>query len=83
MTEDQPTAEAGSFESALAELETIVAGLERGTLGLEESIVAFERGMKLLGYLHHRLEDAEKRVKLLLESEGSLVERPARRAEPS
>jgi exodeoxyribonuclease VII small subunit len=82
MTENN-NAETATFETALAELEAIVGGLERGTLGLEESIVAFERGMKLLGYLHGRLEDAEKRVKLLLESGGTLVERPTRKSEPT
>ena len=55
------------FESALAELETIVKTLEDGQLPLEQSLERFERGIALSRYCHARLEDAEHRIELLTE----------------
>ena len=55
------------FESALAELETIVKTLEDGQLPLEQSLERFERGIALSRFCHTRLEDAERRVELLTE----------------
>ena len=55
------------FESALAELETIVKTLEQGDLTLEQSLERFERGIALSRFCHTRLEHAERRVELLTE----------------
>jgi exodeoxyribonuclease VII small subunit len=55
------------FESALAELETIVKTLEDGQLTLEQSLENFERGIELSRYCHTRLEEAERRVEILTE----------------
>ena len=55
------------FESALAELETIVKTLEQGDLTLEQSLERFERGITLSRFCHTRLEHAERRVELLTE----------------
>lgn len=55
------------FESALAELETIVKTLEEGQLTLEKSLERFERGIALSRYCHERLADAERRVEILNE----------------
>ena len=55
------------FESALAELETIVKTLEDGQLTLEQSLENFERGVELSRYCHTRLEEAERRVEILTE----------------
>ena len=55
------------FESALAELETIVKTLEDGQLPLEQSLERFERGIALSRFCHTRLEDAERRIELLTE----------------
>ena len=55
------------FESALAELETIVKTLEDGQLTLEQSLENFERGIELSRYCHTRLEEAERRVEILNE----------------
>ncbi len=55
------------FEQALARLEALVAGLERGDLTLEQSLSAFEEGMKLARECGRRLEEAQQRVQLLLE----------------
>ena len=55
------------FESALAELETIVKQLEEGDLALEKSLALFERGVQLSRFCHARLEEAERRVEMLNE----------------
>ena len=55
------------FESALAELETIVKTLEQGNLTLEQSLERFERGIALSRFCHTRLEHAERRVEVLTE----------------
>lgn len=64
-----------AFGQALGELEAIVAGLESGQLGLEESLERYERGVALLRSLQGRLSDAQQKVTTLLgeleaESEG-------------
>jgi exodeoxyribonuclease VII small subunit len=55
------------FESALAELETIVTRLEQGDLALEQSLALFERGVQLSRLCHAKLEDAERRIEILTE----------------
>src|SRR5437667_217220 len=65
------------FEEALAELEGLVQRLEKGELPLEESLVAFERGVNLVRLLTQRLADVEQRVEVLLKTEaGKLIRRP-------
>lgn len=54
------------FEAGLAELNGIVGRLESGTLGLSESIVAYERGVSILRQLHSQLADVEERVRVLV-----------------
>ena len=53
------------FESAIAELETIVKTLEDGDLALEKSLELFERGVQLSRFCHSRLEQAERRIEIL------------------
>ena len=55
------------FESAIAELETIVKTLEDGDLALEKSLELYERGVKLSRFCHSRLEEAERRIEVLNE----------------
>ncbi len=55
------------FETAIAELETIVKTLEDGDLTLEKSLELFERGIQLSRFCHARLEEAERRVEVLTE----------------
>jgi exodeoxyribonuclease VII small subunit len=55
------------FESAIAELETIVKRLEEGDLALEKSLELFERGVQLSRFCHSKLEEAERRVEILTE----------------
>lgn len=54
-----------SFESALTELEQVVAAMEAGQMPLEESLTAYQRGMELLKYCQTTLKDAEQQVKIL------------------
>jgi exodeoxyribonuclease VII small subunit len=55
------------FESALAELDTIVRKMEEGDLTLETSMELYERGLQLSRFCHSTLEAAERRVELLNE----------------
>lgn len=64
------------FESAIAELESVVKSLEEGDLPLEKSLQLFERGVQLSRFCHAQLEEAEKRIELLNER-GELRPAPA------
>ena len=55
------------FESAIAELESIVRTLEEGELALEKSLALFERGVQLSRFCHSKLEEAERRIEILNE----------------
>jgi len=61
------------FEKALSELETLVTKMESGDLSLEESLKAFEDGVKLTRDCQSRLASAEQRVKVLMEQQGELI----------
>lgn len=65
-----------SFENSLAELEQLVAKMESGELALEESLQAFEQGIKLTRQCQEALTKAEQRVQLLLEQNGQSVAQP-------
>jgi exodeoxyribonuclease VII small subunit len=64
------------FESAIAELETLVKTLEDGDLALEKSLELFERGVQLSRFCHSKLEEAERRVEILNER-GEIRPAPA------
>jgi exodeoxyribonuclease VII small subunit len=53
------------FESAMAELEQIVADMEAGKLSLEDSLAAYKRGADLLSFCRSKLEDAQQQVRVL------------------
>ena len=57
-----------TFESGMDELETLVRDLESGSLPLEASFQAFERGMALKKRLEKLLEEGDKRIRVLTES---------------
>lgn len=60
-----------SFEAALAELESVVAQLESGKVGLEDSIALYERGAALKAHCAAKLREAELRVeKIVLNADG-------------
>ncbi|MFL6276281.1 MAG: exodeoxyribonuclease VII small subunit [Blastocatellia bacterium] len=58
------------FEAALRELEQIVEQLEAGDLPLERSLALFEQGVGLSRDCQKRLDEAERRVEILLKDEG-------------
>lgn len=58
-----------NFETALAELETLVSQMEDGDLSLEESLNAFESGIKLTRQCQQALQQAELKVQKLSEAE--------------
>ena len=62
------------FEKSMEELEEIVAKLEKGELNLDESVEEFEKGMKISKECSKILENAEKRITMLLEKEGNIEE---------
>jgi exodeoxyribonuclease VII small subunit len=64
-TAPQTTPAPASFETALAELETIVATMESGQLPLAESLAAYKRGAELLQYCQTALKDAQQQVQIL------------------
>lgn len=55
-----------TFESSLSSLEKIVRKLEQGDLSLEESLKLFEDGVKLSRECQERLNQAERRIEILL-----------------
>ena len=55
-----------TFESSLAKLEEIVTKLEDGEMSLEESLKLFEDGVKLSRECQERLDQAERRIEVLL-----------------
>lgn len=60
-TQDPPA----SFESALAELEDVVARMEGGQLPLAEALAAYRRGAELLAYCQNALKDAQQQIEIL------------------
>lgn len=66
-----------TFEASLKKLEKIVGQLEEGDLPLEESLKLFETGVKLSRECRERLDQAERRIELLIEdSEGEPLLQP-------
>jgi len=59
-----------TFEDSLKELEKIVRKLEDGDLALEESLKLFEDGVKLSRECQERLNQAERRIEVLLKDEN-------------
>lgn len=63
-----------NFEESMKKLETIVTELENGNLNLDESVQKFEEGMKIAKQCNNILEQAEKKITILLEKDGELEE---------
>jgi exodeoxyribonuclease VII small subunit len=71
------------FEDAFQKLEAIVKKLEEGNLGLEESLKAFEEGVRLSRFCSKKLDEAEKKVEILLkENNGRLTAKPFAMEDP-
>lgn len=63
-----------SFEDNMESLEKIVNELEKGDLNLDESIAKFEDGIKISKECNKILEEAEKKITILLEKDGDVKE---------
>jgi len=64
-----------NFEETMKELEDVVKKLENGDLNLDDSIKEFEKGMELSKSASKYLEDAEKKITILVKGkDGELVE---------
>ena len=67
---------AKTFEESMIELEVIAEKLSDGEVSLDESIKLFEDGMKISKNCQKMLEDAEKKVNILLNKDGEIVKEP-------
>lgn len=67
------------FEAALDELEKLVENLEQGDLSLDESLKQFERGIQLTRSCQQALREAEQKVQILLEKDGTAELQPFER----
>lgn len=71
-----------TFEKALADLEEIVAKLEKGGISLNESLALFEKGVKMSRFLRAELDKAERKVQILLKDEKGQLKAEEFEAEP-
>jgi len=62
------------FETAMAELERVIAGLESDDTPLDEAMKLYEKGISLIRLCNERLDSAEQRIKLLQQNNGQTVE---------
>ena len=61
------------FEDALNKLEKIVSKLEEGDIPLEESLKLFEEGIRLSRFCKQKLDEAEKKVEILLKGKDGML----------
>jgi len=64
------------FEEAMAKLEGLVRKMETGEMTLEESLKAFEEGVRLSRLCAARLDEAERRVELLMRENQQITAQP-------
>ncbi len=65
------------FEDALEELEKVVERLESGELSLDDSLAAFEDGVRLVKFCNQKLSEVEKKIELLVkDKDGKLQLKP-------
>ena len=63
-----------NFEDTMKELEVIVKELENGDLNLDESVKKFEKGMNLSKNANKMIEEAEKKIMILIRNEDNVSE---------
>ena len=66
--------ENSTFEEKIKNLEKIVSELEKGDLGLDDSIQKFEQGITCAKHCNKILEEAEKKITLLVKTEDEISE---------
>ena len=62
------------YESAIERLETITEQLEAGEATLEEAIGLYTEGLDIARFCNEKLEEAEKKIKIITEKSGLMVE---------
>jgi len=66
-----------TFEEAISELEQVLSDIESGQVGLEESLIKYERGTFLIQYCRGVLAGAEKQIELLSKTpDGEIASQP-------
>ncbi len=65
-----------TFEEAMKQLEQIVQELESGDLPLEKAILKYEEGVRLSRFCSEKLDETEKRITILQNQEGNILEKP-------
>jgi exodeoxyribonuclease VII small subunit len=68
MAQDKSAPAPQSFEESVAQLEQIVAAIESGQIGLEQSLAKYEQGMELVKRCRAILDQAEKRIEQLTDT---------------
>ena len=63
-----------NFEENIEQLEKVVQELENGNLNLEDSIKNFEEGMKISKKCNDILEEAEKKITVLIKKDDDIQE---------
>ena len=63
-----------NFETALENLEQLVSSMESGDLSLEDSLKAFEKGIKLTRECQTALKKAQQKIQILINEEGRIDE---------
>lgn len=82
MRKKRESEEGRDFENAMERLAAVVARLEGGECGLDESLKLYEEGAALVKVCSARLDEVEKRLKTLVERDGKAAAEPASPAEP-
>jgi len=62
------------FETTLAKIESLISRLEHKDTGLEETLAAFEKGVKLVRTAQTTLDSADQKISLLIEENNGIIE---------
>ena len=65
-----------NFEEQMQKLEEIVAELEKGDLNLDDSVAKFEEGIQISKECNKTLQEAEKKINILVSKDGEMAEEP-------
>ena len=76
MSASKTKADKIDFEASMGKLEQLIEQMEEGELSLEESLQAFEQGVKLTRACQAALQEAEQKVQLLMEQNGEISTEP-------
>lgn len=72
-TKKQPQDDGFNFEDSIEKLESLVSAMEDGDLSLEDSLAAFETGIRLTRECQSALREAEQKVQVLMNESGATV----------